>query len=220
MAIFYNTSIVRNGLTMHFDGGNVKSYNSATSTSTWIDLSGQGNAATVVGSIGAPSQTTGAFTLNGSNQYANVANSFVTTATYTKSIWFNIANLAATNNLLSGNTIFWLSNSNILRASDTSQANYSIAAGSIPLSTSTWYNGVVTYNSLATTGTWKLYVNGVLDTTTYANSNPVLGNIQVGAFGSGYLFQGQLACPMIYNRVLSDAEVLQNFQALRDRFGV
>ena len=164
--------------------------------------------------------TSGGFILNGTSQYANVANSFVTTATYTKSIWLNCTNFSVSNNLLSGNTIFWLAGTNTVRASDTSQGNFSIAAGSIPLSINTWYNAVVTYNSLATTATWKIYINGVLDTTTFANSNPTLGNIQVGAFGSGNYFQGQLACPMIYNRALSDSEVLQNFQAQRDRFRV
>jgi hypothetical protein len=48
MAITYNTSIVRNGLVLHLDAANPKSY-PGTGT-VWKDLSGNGNHASMVGS--------------------------------------------------------------------------------------------------------------------------------------------------------------------------
>ena len=218
MALFHSPSIVRNGLVMFFDGINSKSYTGI--SNTWQDLSGQNNNAAPTGSISTTS-TTGAYILNGTSQYATVSNNFVTTATYSKSIWFNCTSFATSNNLLSGNTIFWLAGSNQVRAADTSNGNYNLASSVSTLTTNTWYHAGMTYNNLGvTTATWKIYINGVLDSVTYAATSPSLGGIQVGAFGSGNFFTGSLACPMIYNRVLSDSEMNQTFQAHRDRFGI
>jgi hypothetical protein len=69
----------------------------------------------------------------------------------------------------------------------------------------------------------KWYKNGVLDSTT-ANSYPVaVTSVSTATIGSGYAgpsFQGNIGCLMLYTKELSAAEVLQNFQALRGRFGV
>jgi hypothetical protein len=189
---------------------------------TWTDMSSQGNNATLAN---APisTATTGAFMLNGTNQYATVSNNFVTTATFTKCIWLNCSAFGGSNNMLSNSpgTIFWLAGGNRITAADTNNGNYSIAQSNTTLNLNTWYHAAVTYNSVGvTTTTWKIYVNGVLDSTTYAGASPPLAGIQIGAFGSSNLFSGQLALPMIYNRVLSDAEIYQNFQAQRDRFGI
>ena len=191
-----------------------------TPTTAWNDMSGQGNNAVLSG-IPFTTATTGAFMLNGTNQFATVSNNFVTTATYTKCIWLNYTALGS-NNMLSNSpgTIFWLNGGNRITAADTS-VGYGTAASNTALSQNTWYHAAVTYNSIGvTTSTWKIYVNGVLDSTTYAGASPPLAGIQIGAFGSGNLFQGRLALPMIYNRVLSDAEIQKNFQAQRDRFGI
>lgn len=75
-------------------------------------------------------------------------------------------------------------------------------------------------------GTVKLYLNGTLQTTiTGAPTSPVVlydGKISIGAeyhsVGNG--FYGNIYTSMVYNRALSDAEVAQNFNALRRRFGL
>jgi hypothetical protein len=192
-----------------------------TPSTTWIDLSGQNNTATLSGPPNYNSSNNTSFSFNGTTQFGTVSNNFVTTATYTKCIWFNCTNFSLSNNLLSGNTIFWLAGGNRVTGADTSNGNYSLAQSNSTVNLNTWYQAALTYNnSGVTTATWKIYINGVLDSTTYAATSPSLGGIQIGAFGSGNFFSGQLALPMIYNRALSDAEIYQNFQAQRDRFGI
>jgi hypothetical protein len=85
--------------------------------------------------------------------------------------------------------------------------------------TGQWWCGAVTFNT--TTG-WKLYLNGQLvdtdpSTTTFAGGNVVrIAAFQVG----GNLFNGKIATAHIYNRVLSDDEIAQNYNATKSRFGL
>lgn len=67
---------------------------------------------------------------------------------------------------------------------------------------------------------WKKYVNGVL---VDSNSNGTTGpnGIQLGGYATTNEYSdGQVGILLAYNRVLSDAEVQQNFSALRGRFGI
>jgi hypothetical protein len=85
-----------------------------------------------------------------------------------------------------------------------------------------WINAAITYNS--STNIARLYING----------NP-LGSVNVGsvipsAFNGvigdedgttpSVPFQGSISQTRMYNRVLSDAEVLQNYNATKTRFGL
>jgi hypothetical protein len=78
--------------------------------------------------------------------------------------------------------------------------------------------------------TVKIYVNGVL-VSTYTgqtiSSNPswityLGGSLTLGrTTGNPYInYKGKIAVSRIYNRALSDSEVLQNFNALKGRFGL
>jgi hypothetical protein len=58
----------------------------------------------------------------------------------------------------------------------------------------------------------QVNISGLGDTT-----NTV--NLTLASAGAG-LFHGQIAGAQIYNRVLTDAELTQNFNAQRSRFGV
>lgn len=67
------------------------------------------------------------------------------------------------------------------------------------------------------------YKNGVLSNSV-ANSYPIaFTSVSTANIGSGYAgppFQGNIGCFMLYTKELSAAEVLQNFLALRGRFGL
>jgi hypothetical protein len=69
----------------------------------------------------------------------------------------------------------------------------------------------------------RWYKNGVLGNST-ANSYPIaVTSVSTATIGSGYAgpsFQGDIGCFMLYAKELSAAEVLQNYQALRGRFGI
>jgi hypothetical protein len=82
----------------------------------------------------------------------------------------------------------------------------------------TWYQFVGTYDGF----NMRFYRNGVL-TNTVAASGTLGGsgiNMVVGNFSGAYYSQGQIPIVKIYNRTLTNAEVQQNFQALRGRYGL
>lgn len=79
-----------------------------------------------------------------------------------------------------------------------------------------WYHVGATKNGATATS----YVNGVsLGTSTVANPKTA-GNAPVIIFESYPTDLASLASLKIYNTVLSPAQVRQNFQALRGRFGI
>jgi hypothetical protein len=70
-------------------------------------------------------------------------------------------------------------------------------------------------------------MNGTLSTMTDFDSASITGsiinvsNFQIGARDGAQLnFQGQVSIGQIYNRALSDSEVLQNYNAQKSRFGL
>jgi hypothetical protein len=87
------------------------------------------------------------------------------------------------------------------------------------MNTSNWFQVVGTYTS----GSRILYINGV-----QVNSDAQTGTISTNASGmyigsynsGGYYYNGALSICRVYNRVLSAAEVLQNFNATRGRYGI
>jgi len=84
-----------------------------------------------------------------------------------------------------------------------------------------WNNVVATFD-----GTNKrIYVNGVLRATSTSLTGTVTQNTTGAAFigiygGGGYPFNGRISNTQIYNRALTAAEVQQNFNANRSRFGI
>jgi hypothetical protein len=91
------------------------------------------------------------------------------------------------------------------------------------MNVSSWYQVVGTFTS----GSRILYINGV-----QVNSNATTGTLStnsngmsIGAYGgtsgsNSYFYNGALSICRVYNRVLTPAEELQNFNALRGRYGI
>lgn len=68
----------------------------------------------------------------------------------------------------------------------------------------------------------RWYKNGALSNSV-ANSYPIaFTSVSTANIGSGYAgaFQGNIGCFMLYTKELSASEVLQNFNALKGRFGI
>jgi hypothetical protein len=86
--------------------------------------------------------------------------------------------------------------------------------------TTRWNHVVCSFSA----GTVKFYINGVLDSTKTMTSTAFTpsGMLKIGrrAFDTTAIMSGQLAAVRVYNRVLTDDEVSQNFDALRGRFGI
>ena len=77
--------------------------------------------------------------------------------------------------------------------------------------------------TVATNRDIKFYINGALKDTV-ASTDTYLKIDRLGAgYSSGvnrYNYQGVILCCRIYSKTLSDAEVLQNFNATRGRVGI
>jgi len=83
-----------------------------------------------------------------------------------------------------------------------------------------WYNVAFSFEN--TTGDVKLYVNGDLKSSfsNFLSNINTNQNLLVGKMSNGHELQGNKAVYMIYSKILKDAEVLQNFHATKDRFGL
>ena len=119
------------------------------------------------------------------------------------------------------------------------QASYGISlyAGQVPrftitptalisgivMPTGTWFNLVGVYNA---SGGMYMYRNGALETSTTGpvsityNPQPFAVGNRIWSGTYQYPWNGNISTVQLYNRALSSDEVLQNFNALRGRYGL
>ena len=100
-------------------------------------------------------------------------------------------------------------------------------AGDTTLTPGVWYCGAISVNRDVASDNLRFYINGVADGTANrtdlnnASSNTLyIGGPGVDAYSGGRYFNGKIAAVYHYNKILSAAEVQQNFNAQRSRFGI
>ena len=161
----------------------------------------------------------GSLVFNGS-QYAIInSNAYVLSKTsYTKIVWFYPTSFGYANNLISGGSsgqhALWLFSTNRVNAGHNGTWNRVVSTTQLQLNT--WYCAAVTFDSV---NGWKLYIDGILestssDTTQFTGD----GDVNIAAYQGGNFFSGQIAFASAYNRVLSGAEILKNYNAMSPRF--
>jgi hypothetical protein len=228
--------IVTNGLVLNLDAGFLPSY--PTSGTTWYDLSGNNNSGSLIN--GPTFNPVGAIEFDGINDYINIpgntTNNFQPTNSFTINAIFKPIGIGSPT-LVTDNTSVILG-SGITAGSYGIGLNYNQIAGTYNLrigcrstdntfltvdyaiTLNTIYNVSLTYQ---TNGTQYIYVNGVqissastvafsskslTPSTTYGfnifRNYPVYGGN--GRYGIGYFYKG-----LIYNKALSQTEILQNY---------
>jgi hypothetical protein len=222
MALSHSPSIVMNGLVLCLDAANRKSY--PTSGTTWTDLSGRGNTGTLTNGPTYSSTNGGSIVFDGVNDYVDTSAIISSGSFFTISSWVYLVSGAGQYPMIasvkSGVTaLFGIkvgSNSAIgfnLYLSSSVQTSNNTAP-----SINTWYNAVAVFD-----GTAKVYVNSVLLSQSVSGSSGGftqgiwIGN---GAPGNNSYWKGNIAQISVYNRALSAAEIQQNFNSLRGRFGI
>jgi hypothetical protein len=227
MGLGHGADTVRNGLVLHLDAANPKSYPG--SGTTWHDLSGVDNNGTLANSVGYSTNNKGYMTFDGVDDYCDVGTSSTLKPSYiTVSTWINFSAISSNNRVLSD----WHQNGNngdrwIFYTATSTQVQWYIhttVGGDVGLpftvNLNQWYNLTGTFNGSTT----ALYVNGELFLSTSKSGILVSGSSQSVRIGrqaeSGGSHNGSISHVKIYNRALPAVEVRQNFNAFRGRYGI
>ena len=231
---FANT-IVQQGLVLNLDAGNIYSY--AGAGTTWYDVSGNSFNATLINSPTYTSDNGGVLNWASANsQYATVPmSSTLRVATITQEAWVYLSTTAdqvfiGSQYGTSYNNSFglWVESGAFAFGVNTGGNLYYSTTSTV--STGVWYHLTHTYNAT----TQLFYINGVLAATynsaasgniSYDTSNTLLA-IGADFNGTGYnvgpsvYTNGKMPVVRIYNIALSAAQVLQNYNATKGRFGL
>jgi hypothetical protein len=216
MGIVYNTSIVRDGLVLHLDAANVKSY-PGTGTA-WNDLSGNGNNGILTNGP--------TYIPNGYLNFDGVNDGFNAPITcnkmyYSIDWWFYPRTTINYNQNIrfdgGWNSFVWHTGTagQYWAGTDISTRMSDVDAGSVVINK--WQNWTWTFDN----GTAKMYKNGILlrQKTMAVSSVSQFTSINSSSDGNG--MNGYRSSILVYsNKVLSQAEVRQNFEALRGRYGI
>jgi hypothetical protein len=221
-------SIVTSGLTLMNDTAYVPSY--PKTGTTFNDLSSYNNNGTLSSGVTYNSINGGVFLFNGISGYVSVPETSsidIITNTISFGGWCyptttgNFLHIIAKNTGLSRQYGMWLylnSQIQIYRALNGVVGQTGVIISS-PWSLNAWNYIMLVYNG----STIKIYLNGnevssqnATGNITHTNSNVNIG----GEPGNAYTFEGRISSTQIYNRALSAAEILQNFNALKSRYGL
>jgi hypothetical protein len=211
MAYANGPQIVQNGLVLCLDAGNRKSYPG--SGTTWNDLSGANNTGTLTNGPTFSGGNGGSISFDGVNDYATAT--VPTLTDYSLCFWLYVIALGSGERQIftapSDAGSISIVNSNWFSWSGTTGRT------GAAMSTGRWYNFIMT----RTGSTTNFIVNGSL-------SNTFASGVTISA-GTGYFcsynnvsrnLNALVSNICFYNRVLTAAEVLQNYNAIRSRFGV
>jgi hypothetical protein len=225
-------TIVTSGLVLNLDAGNTSSYQSG--GTTWSDLSGNGNNATMFGSVPyeidvAPcfnfATITGTTSANASLGFTFTTAMIPTTGNFTLSFWVKNMPASVGQQGLFSNTggangyRFGIGRNGIYYLIGPDYTENSVGF-SATLSADAWHNVVAVFSR--TTAQILLYRNGVFQgtgsmpasQTAFSNNPP--GIVRSACCG---IYTGKLGAVSAYNRTLSATEILQNFKATRTRYG-
>jgi hypothetical protein len=225
--------IVQSGLVLNLDAGASTSYPG--SGTSWTDLSGGGNTGTFGASTAAPTYSSangGSIVLDGVDDYVFVGPiPYTGTSTVSVSwgIWVKPSSTAG--NIMSMSVVNPQTNWNMPPiAADGQRFRGKIWSNNYLYSSTytlnTWYYVVLVFDYSA--GAQRLYVNGVIQdsqtgisySSSGSNNYMFLGQLNPGADNTG-MFAGNISNFHIYgNKALTAAEIQQNFNATRARYGV
>jgi hypothetical protein len=216
-------NIVKNGLVLNIDAANPSSY--VGSGNNAFDLSGFGNTATLVNGTGFGTTGGGMFVFDGSNDYIDIPSITSITGNFTVAVWFFTTATTDANfkRLVDLNyaTGFWLG-----RQTNTNNWGGGIIESNepygiyLPLTNGQWHYLV----SIRSGSTHILYGDGVSNTISNTVST---GNLSASSLliakqpeGGGTFLNGNISQVQLYNRALSATEVMQNFNAMRERYNI
>jgi len=227
MGVAYNSSIVISGLVLCLDAANTKSYPG--SGTTWTDLSGRGNNGTLTGGPTYSSANVGSIVFDGVDDYVALTGS-TTVSQATFSVWLRrngsqnaYAGILFTRGGSSANVSgldFNSTNNTLGYHWNDIAGSYQFNSGLIPPD-GAWSMCVVVVTSTAATF-YLCQSSGITTATnTLAHASTTLDGLKLGWDGAPFRYMnGNISQASIYNRALTAAEVSQNYNALKSRYGL
>ena len=231
MSFAHSPKIVTDGLVLALDAGNTKSY-PGTGT-TWYDKSGYSNNGTLINGPTFNTGSLGSIVFDGVDDYASISGNTTINipGDYTIEVWVNTDTISTSPSVK-------------VITSQWSTDPKSMYLGFYPnnfishyrtLADNTHYNATFAISSSDFVNKWnqvvgitsgsvlQIWSNGSLKgsaswpgVASVPNQPLLISGISPG----NQPFSGKVASTKIYNRALSAAEVSQNFNALRGRFGI
>ena len=228
MGLAHSPKIVTDGLVLCVDAGDSRSYGG--SGTAWKDRSGNGNNGTLTNGPTFNSANGGSFDFDGSNDRVVLSNSATLNPTtgLTIEAWVN----------------FDANSQDFIFEKGVVNTQYSLFSHSTDIVFRTFHDADSTVHTIATSksnagivnGKWhhivaswdgstkKIYVDGMEKTS--ANKTGALitrtTGAAIGTFGHipSYPFGGKIAAVKLYSKGLTAAEVLQNYNAQKNRFEI
>ena len=214
-------------LTLYYNPAMTESYSG--SGNTVNDISGNG----MNGTLSNVTTTATAFTFNGSNSQVNIPDNAILepgTGNWTIEVWFKPTVINGTllgkynNGGQTANISYALRmGSNVIRA-DFSNGSTGLSSDNYTLTPNNWVQMVYVWNK--TNNVLYTYSNGVLKQTKTITISGILNsstNLFLGSYNGGeyaQYFNGQIGVVRMYNKPLTDSEVLNNFNTTKGTYGL
>jgi hypothetical protein len=217
MGISYNPRTITDGLVLALDAANPKSYPG--SGTAWTDLSGFSKNGTLVNGVGYNSSNGGSLVFDGVDDHITISQR------ETSSAFTYEAFLMPTNVSKDQMYVGTISDAFYIRITGSKAFLSVTAAGQRTLTHNTTlennkvYHIVSIYNGVQL----KIYVNNVLTSGTVINATMTSwGADRIGRWRDAdqRSFVGNIYTLRAYNRELTAAEIQQNYNALRSRYGI
>ena len=225
-------NIVKDGLVFHIDAANSSSY-PGTGTAA-LNIAGLGATGSLLNGAGFGISSGGSFIFDGTNDYIDCGTDSITdlaTTTMTAEVMFQTTGTPNRPHLINRGInggqgqfafISEATNPPTMRLYlDTGSGWLLAAVGSTTIQNNQWVYAAAVYNG----SNAYIYVNGVLDTFSAFSGtlrSVPSNSVTVGFFtGSGaHYLNGKISYARLYNKALSSTEILQNYNALKGRYGL
>ena len=216
--------VVTDGLVLYLDAANSISYVSG--STTWNDLSRNGNNGTLVNGPTFNSSNGGSIVFDGTNDYVNIGDkedfNFIL-GNFTAGCWFKSSQskiFAGLFGKVLGNVYGWtleLSSGKLRQIYASTEINSPLSYND-----NNWHYAIMVCQSLSQN--MYMYVDGILIGSTSMPSSyipPTGAPLWIGGWGNiAYVLNCNIAQTLIYNRALTATEILQNYNATKGRYGL
>ena len=238
MAFRYSPKIVTDGLILYYDGANPQCYVSGATTSN--DLSLTQSTGTLENGVTYDTDNNGSWVFDGLDDYIEISDNenfdFERTDSFSLSGWINIPNYGLTtiegiltkySNPPATGYYFAIKEGKISFSLQNNGGNNGLLVNTVnTINLQQWYYITTTYDGSSLASGVNIYINGVnvststeFDSLTGTILNPT--SLKIGGLvtPSRYL-DGKISVATIYNKELTQEEVLQNYNAMKSRFGL